>query len=74
MAAPPPPYNTLAQLIAFAIRVAATCASCGRAVELDLPTLAARYGPDTAVLDLAPKLKCVFCGGPGTLRIGAGRQ
>jgi hypothetical protein len=71
--AAPSLYNTLSQLIAFAIPGAATCAACGRAVELHLPTLAARYGPETPILDLAPKLKCVFCGGPGTLRIGAGR-
>jgi predicted membrane-bound spermidine synthase len=71
---PEPPFNTLAQLIAFDVPVAVTCAACGRAVELHLPTLAARYGGNTPILNLAPKFKCVFCGGPGSLRIGAPRR
>lgn len=68
---PTPGSNTLAQLMAFGTPVSAWCEACGRSVELHLPTLAARYGADTPLLALAPKLKCVFCGGPGVIRIGA---
>jgi hypothetical protein len=67
--APPPPFNTLSQLIAFAIPAAATCAACGRAAALHLPT--ARYGSDMPILDLAPKLKS--CSAAARARSGSAR-
>lgn len=66
--------NTLAQLMASGLPVSAWCEACGRSVDLHLPTLAERYGGETPIFDLIPKFRCVFCGGPGTIRIGSPRR
>jgi hypothetical protein len=74
MATSPPPYNTLSQLSRSPFRSRRPAPPAAVPSSWISPPLAARSGPETPVLDLAPKLKCVFCGGPGTLRIGAAQR
>lgn len=56
--------GTLGECIANGYGIRATCVACRHHRELDLPTLAARLGPDHGALhaDLVPRLRCAGCG------------
>ena len=43
-------------------QLVANCMACDRHVVLDMDALMARYGPDTTVDDVRPRLACRVCG------------
>lgn len=64
--------RTLADHLFCRHRVYASCAACGRDVELDLPALVLQYGQDCLFDQVRDCLRCQSCGGKASITI-AGR-
>jgi rubredoxin len=56
------PPATLGSTAAAGATIVVWCKACGHQVEPDPGELAARYGPETSVLDWHKRLVCSRCG------------